>query len=386
MSKNKEKNSTNLGIITHLEQLEDPRMERRRLHNLTDILFIALCTLLCGGESFNDMEDFGKAKVDWLKGFLELPSGIPSHDTFNRVFSAIDTDQFMDCFMRWTESLRRVVNKEIVALDGKALRRAGGKNQSLPYIVSAWARENGLVLGQVKVDDKSNEITAAPELLQVLELKGCIVTIDAMGCQKKIAEKIIDCGADYVLALKGNQGTAYEEFKDFLDDVAERSGSPESSEKMPSGAQFFQEVGKDHGRIETRKYCQSDDIGWFADRGQWKGLRSVGMVESTREIGEQITVERRYYLSSLKPDGECFARAVRGHWSVENSLHWVMDVNFGEDHSRARNKNAAENLALTRRMALNLIKKEKANPKRSIRRKIKVAGWNNDYLLKLLDF
>lgn len=386
MNKNKENNSTNPSIMAHLEQLEDPRMERRRLHNLTDILFISLCTLLCGGESFNDMEDFGKAKEDWLKGFLELPSGIPSHDTFNRVFSAIDTDQFMDCFMRWTESLRRVVNKEIVALDGKALRRAGERNQPLPYIVSAWARENGLVLGQVKVDDKSNEITAVPELLQVLELEGCIVTIDAMGCQRKIAEKIIDCGADYVLALKGNQGTAYEEFKDFLDDVAERSGSPESSEKMPSGTQFFQEVGKDHGRIETRKYWQSDDIGWFADRAQWKGLRSVGMVESTREIGEQITVERRYYLSSLKPDGECFARAVRGHWSVENSLHWVMDVNFGEDNSRARNKNAAENLALTRRMALNLIKKEKSNPKRSIRRKIKVAGWNNDYLLKLMDF
>ncbi len=386
MNKNKEKNSTNPGIITHLEQLEDPRMERRRLHNLTDIMVIALCTLLCGGESFNDMEDFGKAKEDWFKNFLELSSGIPSHDTFNRVFSAIDTDQFMDCFMRWTESLRRVVNKEIVALDGKALRRAGERNQPLPYIVSAWARENGLVLGQVKVDDKSNEITAVPELLQVLELKGCIVTIDAMGCQRKIAEKIIDCGADYVLALKGNQGTAYEEFKCFLDDVAERSGAPESSEEMLSETQFFQEVGKDHGRIETRKYWQSDDIGWFADRAQWKGLRSVGMVESTREIGEQITVERRYYLSSLKPDGECFARAVRGHWSVENSLHWVMDVNFREDNSRARNKNAAENLALMRRMALNLIKKETSKPKRSIRRKIKVAGWDNDYLLKLLDF
>lgn len=382
MNKREENNATNPGFIAHIEELDDPRMARRRLHNLTDIMVISLCTLLCGGEGFTDMEDFGKAKEDWFENFLELPSGIPSHDTFNRVFSALDTDQFMDCFMRWTESLRRVVSKEIVALDGKALRRASGENRSLPYIVSAWARENGLVLGQVKVDDKSNEITAIPELLQVLELKGCIVTLDAMGCQKKIAEKIVDSGADYVLALKGNQGTVHEEFKDFLDDLAERS----VDHGLGESAQFFQEVGKDHGRIETRKYWQSDDIGWFADLPQWKGLRSVGRVESTREIGEKITVERRYYLSSLELDAECFARAVRGHWSVENSLHWVMDVNFREDNSRARNKNAAENLALMRRMALNLIKKETSKPKCSIRRKIKVAGWDNDYLLKLLDF
>lgn len=380
MNPGHEKQSPNPSFMTYLEQLEDPRMERRRLHNLMDIMVIALCTLLCGGESFNDMEDFGKAKEDWLRTFLKLPGGIPSHDTFNRVFAAIDSDQFMDCFMQWTESLRRAVHREIVALDGKALRHAGNPNCPLPYVVSAWARENGLVLGQVKVDEKSNEITAVPELLRVLELKGCIVTLDAMGCQRKIAEEIIESQANYVLALKGNQGTVHEEFKDFLDDLAERAVDPGKNTR------FFQEVGKDHGRIETRQYWQSDDLEWFADLAQWKGLRSVGMVEATREIGEKTTVERRYYLSSLPLDAECFARAVRGHWSVENSLHWVMDVNFGEDDSRARNRNAAENLALLRRLALNLIKKETSNPKRSIRRRIKVAGWNNDYLLKLLDF
>jgi predicted transposase YbfD/YdcC len=380
MKKSEGKQAPEPGLIAYFELLEDPRMERRRRHNLPDILVIALCTLLCGGESFNDMEDFGKAKEDWLRTFLELPGGIPSHDTFNRVFAAIDRKQFMDCFVRWTQSLRRAVHREIVALDGKALRRARQRNDSLPYVVSAWARENGLVLGQVKVDEKSNEITAVPELLQVLALEGCIVTLDAMGCQKKIAEAIIDRQADYVLALKGNQGTVHEEVKDFLDDLA---GRPAAAGPR---TQVFQEVDKDHGRIETRHYWQSDDLEWFADRPLWKGLQSVGRVEATREIGGQTTVERRYYLSSLPLDAECFARAVRGHWGVENSLHWVLDVNFGEDDSRARNRNSAENLALLRRLALNLIQKETSNPKRSIRRKIKYAGWNNDFLLKLLIF
>ncbi|MBN2243263.1 MAG: ISAs1 family transposase [Acidobacteria bacterium] len=380
MKKCEEKQAPKPGLIAYFELLEDPRMERRRRHNLPDILVIALCTLLCGGESFNDMEDFGKAKEDWLRTFLKLPGGIPSHDTFNRVFAAIDRKQFMDCFMRWTQSLRRAVHREIVALDGKALRRASGQNDPLPYIVSAWARENGLVLGQMKVDEKSNEITAVPELLQVLELEGCIVTLDAMGCQKKIAEAIINRQADYVLALKGNQGTVHEEVKDLLDDLAQRAVDPGPSTRV------FQEVDKDHGRIEIRNYWQSDDLEWFADRPQWKGLQSVGMVEATRQIGDRTTVERRYYLSSLPLDAECFARAVRGHWGVENSLHWVMDVDFGEDNSRARNRNSAENLALLRRLALNLIQKETSNPKRSIRRKIKYAGWNNDFLLKLLGF
>src|SRR5512136_3371142 len=214
----RENNIACSSLVAHFGLMSDPRIERRRAHDLVDILVIAVCTLLCAGESFNDMEDFGKAKREWFQTFLALRNGIPSHDTFNRVFAAIDPKQFLDCFLRWTQSLRQAVSQEIVALDGKALRRAFNKDQSVKYVVNAWARQNGLVLGQLKVADKSNEITAVPELLRALELAGCIVTIDAMGCQKKIAKEIIEADADYVLALKGNQETVHQEVKEFLDD------------------------------------------------------------------------------------------------------------------------------------------------------------------------
>jgi predicted transposase YbfD/YdcC len=369
-------------LMAHFESLPDPRNKRSPEHLLIDILVIGLSTLLCGGESFNDMETFGNAKKDWLKSFLRLPAGIPSHDTFNRVFSALHPQEFLECFIRWTESLRQEIHQELVALDGKALRRARGESASLPHIVSAWARENSLVLGQVKVGDKSNEITAVPELLRALKLKGCIVSLDAMGCQKTIAQQIVDAQADYVLALKGNQGTVAEEFQSFLDDRVSRQQKTRPVQDL----QYFQTVEKDHGRIETRRYWQTDDVTWFEDQDQWAHLRSVGLVEATRQIGEKTTVERRYYLSSLPLNVECFARAVRGHWSIENSLHWMMDVHFGEDQSRARTRYAAQNLALLRRMALNLIKKEESQIKIGTRRKRKLAAWNNDYLLKLLDF
>jgi predicted transposase YbfD/YdcC len=351
------------------------------------VLIIAVCCLLCAGESFNDMEDFGKAKHDWLKGFLKLRNGIPSHDTFNRVFQALDPKQFLECFLRWTQSVRQAIPQEIVALDGKALRRAMNKTESPRYVVSAWAESNNLVLGQLKVDEKSNEITAVPELLRVLELAGCIVTVDAMGCQKKIAKEIIEADADYVLALKGNQEKVHEEVKSFLDGSLE-----EQKKQRPKGAlvpkevlalKSFETVEKDHGRIEKRTYYQSDYLDWFADKDKWEGLRSVGMVQSTREVDGTVTVERRYYLSSLKTDVETFARAVRGHWGVENKLHWVMDVCFREDQSRARAGFAAENLATLRRLALNLLKRE-TTKKRGIRGKQLNASWNQPYLLRLL--
>lgn len=357
----------------------DPRVARTRDHRLIDILVIGICTLLCGGESFNDMEDFGHAKHDWLKTFLELPHGIPSHDTFNRVFSALNPTQFLDCFLRWTQSLRQAVSQEIVALDGKALRRALNKGQGVPYMVSAWAVENGLVLGQLKVAEKSNEITAIPELLRALEIAGCIVTVDAMGCQKKIAKEIIEADAGYVLALKGNHETVHEEVKSYLDDAITR-WRPDAS---PSELVFHQTLEKDHGRIETRRYWQSQTLEWFADLKQWEGLRSVGVVESVREIGEARTTERRYYLSSLALDIGSFARAVRSHWGVENQVHWQMDVSFAEDQSRARTGFAAENLATLRRLALNLLKRDKTK-KRGIRGKQKNAGWDHRYLLHLL--
>jgi predicted transposase YbfD/YdcC len=279
------------------------------------------------------------------------------------------------------------VPQEIVALDGKALRRALDADQSVKYVVSAWAESNGLVLGQLKVADKSNEITALPELLRVLELSGCIVTVDAMGTQKKIAQETIEADADYVLALKGNHQTVHAEVKAFLDQsVAEVSTPrPAGAKLSPAAAHLavLETVEKDHGRIETRRYYQSAEVGWFADRAKWEGLQSVGMVEALRETGGQRTVERRYYLTSLSLDVETFARAVRGHWGVENKLHWVLDVCFREDQSRARAGYAAENLATLRRLALNLLKREKTK-KRGIKGKQLNAGWNHAYLLRLL--
>lgn len=373
-----------LSLIEHFKDLPDPRVDRTKDHELIDLLVIAICTLLCAGESFNDMEDFGKAKHDWFKTFLTLRNGIPSHDTFNRLFAALDPRAFLDCFLRWTQSLRAAVAQEIVALDGKALRRALNGDQSVKYVVSAWAADNGLVLGQLKVADKSNEITALSELLRVLELAGCIVTVDAMGTQKKIAKEIIEADADYVLALKGNHETVHEEVKSFLDEtVAEKNSKALRPSKAAANLAGLETVEKDHGRIETRRYYQSVELDWFADRSKWEGLKSVGMVEAIREIGAHRTVERRYYLSSLPLGVETFARAVRGHWGVENKLHWMLDVQMREDQSRARAGYAAENLATLRRLALNLLKREKTK-KRGIKGKQLNASWDHAYLLRLL--
>jgi predicted transposase YbfD/YdcC len=377
-------NHAQLSLIEHFKDLPDPRVDRTKDHELIDLLVIAICTLLCAGESFNDMEDFGKAKADWFKTFLNLRNGIPSHDTFNRLFAALDPKAFLDCFLRWTQSLRQAVPQEIVALDGKALRRALHGDGSVKYVVSAWAEDNGLVLGQLKVADKSNEITALPELLRVLELSGCIVTVDAMGTQKKIAQEIIEADADYVLALKGNHETVHEEVQSFLEaTVAGKKANPARASRAASRLAVLETVEKDHGRIETRRYYQSAELDWFADRAQWEGLQSVGMVEAIREIGAHRTVERRYYLSSLLLDVATFARAVRGHWGVENKLHWVLDVQMREDQSRARAGYAAENLATLRRLALNLLKREKTK-KRGIHGKQLNASWDHAYLLRLL--
>lgn len=364
-----------LNLITILKEVPDPRVERRKLHSLEDVLCIAICALLCGADSFEDMEVFGEAKADWFATFLELPHGIPSHDTFNRVFAAMDPEKFLDCFMRWTQSLRSAIAEEIVALDGKALRRAINAGDCPKVMVSAWAAENGLALGQLKTSDKSNEITAVPKLLRVLELNGCIVTLDAMGCQKEIAKEIKEADAEYVLALKGNQGLTYAEIKSYLDEAIGRQAKELAYVELPD---------KGHGRLETRRYWQSGRLEWFAERSAWEGLQSVGVVEAVRECHGQSSVERRYYLSSLTVDVQRFARAVRSHWSIENQLHWVLDVNFKEDQSRARSGYAAENLATLRRWALNLIKADEQKKKRSLKGRMKAAGWDNRYLLHLL--
>lgn len=374
-------------LIEQLSAITDPRINRTKDHELIDILVLAICALLCRAETFNDMEDFGKAKEEWFRKFLSLRNGIPSHDTFNRVFQALDPKQFQDAFLNWTQSVRQAIPDEIVAMDGKALRRALTQSKKPRYIVSAWAEDNGLVLGQLKVDEKTNEITAVPQLLRALELSGCIVTLDAMGCQKNIAKEIKEADAEYVLALKGNQETVHHEVKAFLDETLAEAktwrpaGVPSSD--AAAGLVTKKVVEKDHGRLETREYFQSAELSWFADKKQWAGLQSVGMVQATREVNGQSSTERRYYLSSLPLDIERFARAVRGHWSIENKVHWVMDVRFGEDQSRARNGHAAENLATLRRLALNLLKSEKTKI-RGIRGKQNNASWDHAYLLKLL--
>ena len=363
-----------VGLITILEEVPDPRVTCTVDHDLADILMIALCTILAGGDSFYDMEEFGEVRLPWLKTFLRLRNGAPKHDTYNRVFQALDAKEFSDCLARWTQSVRAVLGGEVVALDGKAIRRALNQGDDTRVIVSAWATQSGLLLGQRKVKDKSNEITIVPELLRALELAGCIVTADALHCQKNIAKEIQEADADYVLALKGNQGTAFTEIKAFLDEAIQREESHLVS---------CQTTDKGHGRLEVRRYWQTEEIAWFADRKAWEGLRSVGVVEARRQLNRKESVERRYYLSSLPTDVEKFARAVRGHWSVENQLHWVLDVVFNEDQSRARTGNAAENLAATRRLAINLLRRDKTC-KRSIKGKLLRAAIDPDYLKLIL--
>jgi predicted transposase YbfD/YdcC len=353
-------------------------MDRTKEHLLIDILLIALCAMLCGAEGFVDFEDFGKARRKWLRSFLALPNGIPSHDTFRRVFAMLDPGQFADCFRNWTQSLRTAISAEIVAIDGKTLRRSHdrSKGKEAIHMVSAWARENGLVLGQVKVEDKSNEITAIPELLRALKLAGCIVTIDAMGCQTKIASQICGAGADYVLALKGNQSTLHEEVKIFIEGA-------EAGDFEGVRYDFLETSQSDHGRTERRRYWITEDIGWLSNYGDWEGLRCAGMVESTREVQGKTTTERRFYIASIRADAKTFERAVRGHWSIENVLHWSLDVSFAEDQCRVRTGYADQNLAILRHMSINILKRE-TTKKRGMKGKQKNAAWDRSYLLTLL--
>jgi len=370
-------------IVECFEGLPDPRMDRTRAHKLVDILVIGVCSMLTGGEGFTDMELLGRARYDWFKRFLDLPNAIPSHDTFNRVFSALDPHAFLAGFVEWIQGVCTALKGRQIAIDGKALRRAGDAGRTIPHIVSAFATDNGLTLAQVKLDDKSNEITAIPQLLEILALKGCIVTIDAIGCQKEIAARIADRGADYVLALKGNQAIAHDEIREYLDDLAPPGTRGFPSRAKPSTADFFESLDKAHGRIETRRFWQTTDIGWFQDKARWKGLRSVGMVEARRVIKGQTTITRRYYLSSLPLNAEAFAKAVRQHWNIENPLHWSLDMTFREDQSRARTRNAAQNLATLRRLALNLLKLD-ASRNISVRQKRMLSALDSDYLKALL--
>ena len=362
----------------HFASLADPRTGPAQQHVLLDILLIGVCATLCGAEGFTDMALFGRCKVDWFKTWLALPNGIPSHDTFNRVFGLIDPTKFMDCFLAWTQSLREVIAGELVAVDGKTVRGSRVRGHGPIHLVNVWAAHNRLILGQLKVADHSNEITALPPLLRALELAGCVVTVDALGCQKPVAKEIHEADADYVLALKGNQGTLHEEVKTFLDDAQTREFADVNHE-------FTETIEKDHGRIETRRYWITEQISWLADRADWEALRSVGMVEAVREINGRISTQRRYYLSSLPSEVARFAAAVRGHWEIENCVHWVLDVQLGEDRCNVRQPHAAQNLAALRALSLNLLRRDRER-KCGIRSKQKLAGWDHDYLRSLLNF
>lgn len=365
-------------ITEHFAKLKDPRVDRTKRHLLTDILTITICAVICGADSWTDVEDFGLCKEQWFKTFLRLPHGIPSHDTFGRVFAALDSEKFSACFTQWINAACEVSHGSVVAIDGKTLRHSFdlGSQKAAIHMVSAWVENNQLVWGQIKTEEKSNEITAIPKLLEMLALEGCVVTIDAMGCQKKIAEAIIEKKADYVLSLKGNQSTMSEEVRLFFDGALKTNWRD-----IPHDT--HQTINKGHGRIETRRCIVTSDVNWFADREEWKGLKSFGMVESKRQIGDSVTMENRFYISSLSGlDAKTFAQAVRGHWGIENKLHWVLDMAFREDESRVRKDNAAANLSLFRRIALNLLKQEPR--KRGINGKRKICGWDENYLLKVI--
>jgi predicted transposase YbfD/YdcC len=368
-----------LSIAHHFADLTDPRVERTRLHDLLDIVAIAICAVVAGADSWDDIERFAKAKHSWLKTFLALPNGIPSHDTIARVFARLDPDEFQRGFLGWIEALHEATERRVIAIDGKTLRRSfdRAKGRSALHLVHAWATANHLLLGQVAVDEKSNEITAIPVLLKTLELSGAIVTIDAMGCQREIARTIRGGGADYVLALKGNHGHLHEQVVAFWEEAYRRGF------KGYGVMSYHRQWNESHGRFEARRCWATSDLGWLSGREEWEGLRSVVFVESERFVGESLSVEERYYLSSLPADPRLLNEAARSHWGVENSLHWVLDVTFDEDRSRIRKENAPENFGLLRRLALCLLKRDTSS-KASIKGKRKRAAWEQDYLLQVL--
>jgi len=361
-----------------LSTIRDPRIDRTKRHKLIDILIIAICATICGAETLEEMELFGRSKEEWFKRMLELPNGIPSHDTIGRVLARINPKEFRESFLGWVGSIYRVIKNQVVAIDGKQSRRTHDrrKGKGPLQMVSAWGRENGLVLGQQKVADGSNEITAIPELLKILEVSGCIVTIDAMGCQTEIASAIVEKGADYVLAVKGNQGLLLDDLTKYFDWALE-------DKFKQTSYTYHQTIDGEHGREEIRRYWSSEDIGWIRNKDAWKNLKSIAMVESERTVDGQTSRQKRYYISSLAGQAEQIGKAIRGHWSIENSLHWVLDVAFGEDQSRIRKDHAPENMAILRHIALNLLKHDKTE-KVGVKSKRLNAGWNESYLMKVV--
>jgi len=373
--------SPTASILAHFQELDDPRISPATRHQLLDIVAIALCAVICGADTWVEVEAFGRAKRDWLESFLALPHGIPSHDTFGRVFAALDPEQFEAGFRAWVAAVVALSAGAVVAVDGKTLRRSHDRTQSKEalVLVSAWAEANRLTLGQVAATPGSNEIPTIPALLQQLALDGCLITVDASGCQTAIATQITEQGADYVLALKENQETLH-------DAVAFLFAAGQAEGFAGSTHDHCRHVEKNHGRIELRQVWTVDDpavIAYLDPAGAWSQLRSVAMVVAERRRGGESSRETRYYLSSLPGDAARIGAAVRGHWGIENRLHWGLDIAFREDESRVRQGHADQNLAVLRRLALNLLRQEPSAQMGTKAKRLK-AGWDQVYLLKLL--
>jgi predicted transposase YbfD/YdcC len=364
-------------LTEYFADLDDPRRENSTDYPLHEIIILTICAVICGADGFTSIANFGEAKKEWLRQFLELENGIPSHDTIGRFFGLLDPEAFEARFSRWVREACEHVDGEVVAIDGKTLRRSYDRESSKAalHMVSAWASENGAALGQVKTEEKSNEITAIPELLEVLDVAGCIVTVDAMGCQKAITEAITEQGADYVLALKDNQGELRADTEAIFDRIREGKGEPQHAHKSVTGG---------HDRVETRR-CWAVDVEGkgLVDLEGWHDLSAVCMVEYERFEEGKTTTERRYYVSSLGPDAETLLRATRRHWHIENRMHWVLDVAFQEDQSRIRAGHAAQNMATVRRLALSLLEQDDSLSV-GVKNKRLRAGWDQDYLRTVL--
>ena len=367
------------GLLRILEKVEDPRVERTKLHRLSDILAITLCAVICGADEWTEIELFGKEKSDWLGTFLELPHGIPSHDTFARVFSLLIPEQLERCFLTWMQALAQASGGRLIAIDGKTLRRSFDKasGKAAIHMISAWCQTNQLVLGQLATEAKSNEITAIPQLLKMLDISDSVVTIDAMGCQKAIARQIVEQEGHYVLQVKGNQKSLHDTLVEMFDELTHRP--------IPGAAySFHEDVDAGHGRIETRRIWTTNWTDWYADRKKWEGLRSFVRVESVREVDGRTSTERRYYISDLDSgDASAMLGYVRGHWGIENKLHWSLDVTFREDNLRQRIGHSAENLSRIRRLALNLLRQDKTC-KLGIKGKRLKACLKEEYPIKIL--
>ncbi len=367
------------GLLRYFDEVEDPRMERTRLHSLGDILFIALCAVICGADSWTEVELFGTEKEEWLRQFLSLAHGIPSHDTFGRVFARLDPTQLERCFLNWMSALSQISQGRLIAIDGKTLRKSfdAADDRLAIHVVSAWCEENQLVLGQLATEEKSNEITAIPRLLEMLNIQEAVVTIDAMGCQKAIAEKIVEQKSDYVLAAKENQPALHETVKSIFDELT-------GPGIAGAACDYYVETNAGHGRIETRRIWTTGWIDWWPGRAEWAGLKSIVCVESVRRIKEHTSTERRYFISSITtPNPVTMLGHVRGHWGIENKLHWSLDVTFREDTLRNRIGSSAETFSRIRRLALNLLRKEKST-RISVKSKRMKACIKNEYLLAVI--